>query len=192
MKQVFDEKRCLLLDGAMGTMLQKSGLKLGERPDLVSITHPETVEAVHRAYIEAGSDWVVSNTFGANGAKLQGCGCTVEQVVKAGIDAAKRAAAGTSARVLLDVGPLGELLEPAGTLKFEEAYELFRQVMTAGWKAGADGILLETMTDLYELKAGILAAKENTPLPVLASMTFEASGRTFTGCTVEALSLIHI
>lgn len=190
MEQVFDKKRYFLLDGAMGTMLQKSGLKLGERPDLVSITHPEIVEGVHRDYIEAGSDWVVSNTFGANGLKLEGCGYSVEQVVTAGIRAAKQAAAESSARVLLDVGPLGELLEPAGILKFEEAYELFRQVMEAGCKAGADGILLETMTDLYELKAGILAAKENTPLPVLTSMTFEANGRTFTGCTVEALAML--
>ena len=190
MKQVFDKDRVLLLDGAMGTMLQKSGLKLGERPDLVTLSHPEVVEAVHRAYIQAGSDWVVTNTFGANARKLAGCNHTVEEVVTAGVTAAKRAADGTSARVLLDVGPIGELLEPAGTLKWEEAYEIFRQVMVAGWQAGADGILLETMTDLYELKAGILAAKENTPLPVLTSMTFEESGRTFTGCTVEALALV--
>lgn len=190
MTQVFDTERVLLLDGAMGTMLQKSGLKLGERPDLVTLTHPEVVESVHRAYIQAGSDWVVTNTFGANARKLAGCGHTVEEVVAAGVQAAKRATASTSARVLLDVGPIGELLEPAGTLKWEEAYEIFRQVMVAGWQAGADGILLETMTDLYELKAGILAAKENTPLPVLTSMTFEESGRTFTGCTVEALALV--
>lgn len=190
MKQVFETGRVLLLDGAMGTMLQKNGLKLGERPDLVTLSHPEAVEAVHRAYIQAGSDWVVTNTFGANARKLAGCHHTVEEVVTAGVAAAKRAADGTPARVLLDVGPIGELLEPAGTLKWEEAYEIFRQVMAAGWQAGADGILMETMTDLYELKAGILAAKENTPLPVLTSMTFEESGRTFTGCTVEALALV--
>lgn len=190
MNRIFETSRYMLLDGAMGTMLQKSGLKLGERPDLLSLTHPETVEAVHRAYIEAGSDWIVSNTFGSNKAKLAGCGYSVEEVVTAGVTAAKRAAAGSSARVLLDVGPLGELLEPAGTLKFEEAYTMFCQVMEAGWKAGADGILLETMTDLYELKAGILAAKETTPLPVLTSMTFEENGRTFTGCTVEALAML--
>ena len=190
MNNIFEESRILLLDGAMGTMLQKSGLKLGERPDLVSITHPEIVQGVHRAYIEAGSDLIASNTFGANAKKLAGCGYTVEQVVTAGIAAAKQAAAGTKARVMLDVGPIGELLEPAGALKFEEAYEIFRQVMVTGWQAGADAILLETMTDLYELKAAILAAKENTPLPVLTSMTFEAGGRTFTGCTVEALAML--
>ena len=190
MNRVFETSRYMLLDGAMGTMLQKSGLKLGERPDLLSLTHPEIVEGVHRAYVEAGSDWVVSNTFGSNAAKLAGCGYSVEEVVTAGVAAAKRATAGSSARVLLDVGPLGELLEPAGALKFEEAYTMFCQVMEAGWKAGADGILLETMTDLYELKAGILAAKETTPLPVLTSMTFEENGRTFTGCTVEALAML--
>lgn len=190
METIFDQKRILLLDGAMGTMLQKSGLRLGERPDLVSITHPEVVQAVHRAYIDAGSNLIASNTFGANAKKLAGCGYTVEQVVTAGITAAKQAAAGTNARVMLDVGPIGELLEPAGALKFEEAYEIFRQVMVAGWQAGADAILVETMTDLYELKAAILAAKENTPLPILTSMTFEAGGRTFTGCTVEALAML--
>lgn len=190
METIFNQKRILLLDGAMGTMLQKSGLRLGERPDLVSITHPEVVQAVHRAYIDAGSDLIASNTFGANAKKLEGCGYTLEQVITAGITVAKQAAAGTNARVMLDVGPIGELLEPAGALKFEEAYEIFRQVMVAGWQAGADAILVETMTDLYELKAAILAAKENTPLPILTSMTFEAGGRTFTGCTVEALAML--
>lgn len=190
MNPVFDDHRILLLDGAMGTMLQKSGLKLGERPDLLSITRPELVESVHRAYIEAGSDLIATNTFGANAKKLAGCGFTVEQVVCASVETAKRAAAGTNVRVMLDIGPIGELLEPAGSLKFEEAYEIFREIVTAGAKAGVDLILFETMTDLYELKAGILAARENTTLPVLTSMTFEQNGRTFTGCTVEALALL--
>ncbi len=190
METIFNPKRILLLDGAMGTMLQTSGLRLGERPDLLSITHPEVVQAVHRAYIDAGSDLITSNTFGANAKKLGDCGYTVEQVITAGITVAKQAAADTNARVMLDVGPIGELLEPAGALKFEEAYEVFRQIMVAGWQAGADAILVETMTDLYELKAAVLAAKENTPLPILTSMTFEAGGRTFTGCTVEALAML--
>ena len=190
MNPIFDKSRYLFLDGAMGTMLQKSGLKLGERPDLLCITHPEVVEGVHRGYLEAGSDLIVTNTFGSNAKKLEGCGHTVEEVVAAGVAVAKRAVQGTQARVLLDVGPIGELLEPAGALKFEEAYEIYKQVVVAGWQAGADGVLLETMTDLYELKAGILAVRENTPLPVLTSMTFEAGGRTFTGCTVEALALL--
>lgn len=190
MNPVFDNEHILFLDGAMGTMLQKSGLKLGERPDLLCLTRPELVESVHRAYIEAGSNLIATNTFGANAKKLAGCGYTVEEVVCAGVETAKRAAAGKNVRVMLDIGPIGELLEPAGSLKFEEAYQIFREVVIAGEKAGADLILFETMTDLYELKAGILAAKENSSLPVLTSMTFEESGRTFTGCTVEALALL--
>ena len=190
MNKIFCKDRTLLLDGAMGTMLQKSGLKLGERPDLLSITHPEIVEGVNRAYVQAGSDLICANTFGSNARKLAGCGYTVEEVICAGVAAAKRAAAGTSARVILDVGPIGELLEPAGSLRFEEAYEIYKEVVLAGWRAGADLVKFATMTDLYEVKAAILAAKENTPLPVLAAMTFEAGGRTFTGCTVEALALL--
>ena len=144
----------------MGTMLQKSGLKLGERPDLLSITHPDVVERINRAYVEAGSDLICANTFGSNAKKLAGCGYTVEEVVAAGIGTAKRAAAGTAARVMLDVGPIGELLEPAGVLKFEEAYEIYKEVVLAGWRAGADLVKFATMTDLYEIKAAVLAAKE--------------------------------
>ena len=174
----------------MGTMLQKAGLKRGERPDLLSITNPDAVEAVNRAYVEAGCDLICANTFGANAKKLAGSGYTVEQVVSAGIAAAKRAAAGSGARVALDVGPIGEMLEPGGTLLFEEAYEIYKEVVLAGMRAGADLIKFATMTDLYELKAGLLAARENTSLPVLAAMTFEANGRTFTGCTVEAFAAL--
>lgn len=190
MNKLFSEDRTLLLDGAMGTMLQKSGLKLGERPDLLSLTNPGLVERVNRAYVEAGSDLICANTFGSNAKKLAGCGHSVERVISAGVAAARRAVAGTPARVILDVGPIGELLEPAGSLRFEEAYEIYREVVLAGWRAGADLVKFATMTDLYEVKAAILAAKENTPLPVLAAMTFEANGRTFTGCTVEALALL--
>lgn len=189
MNKIFDGKRYWLLDGAMGTMLQKSGLKLGERPDLLSITHPDVVERINRAYVEAGSDLICANTFGSNAKKLAGCGYTVEEVVAAGIGTAKRAAAGTAARVMLDVGPIGELLEPAGVLKFEEAYEIYKEVVLAGWRAGADLVKFATMTDLYEIKAAVLAAKENTPLPVLVSMTFEENGRAFTGCTVESFAI---
>lgn len=148
MNKIFDGKRYWLLDGAMGTMLQKSGLKLGERPDLLSITHPDVVERINRAYVEAGSDLICANTFGSNAKKLAGCGYTVEEVVAAGIGTAKRAAAGTAARVMLDVGPIGELLEPAGALKFEEAYEIYKEVVLAGWRAGADLVKFATMTDL--------------------------------------------
>lgn len=173
----------------MGTELQKRGLGLGERPDLVSITNPALVESVNRAYVEAGSDFICANTFGSNAKKLAGCGYPVETVIAAGVAAAKRAAAGTKARVLLDMGPIGELMEPAGSLRFDEAYEIYKEVCLAGARAGADALFFETMTDLYEVKAAILAAKENTALPILVSMTFEENGRTFTGCTVESLAL---
>lgn len=118
-----------------------------------------------------------------------GCGRSVEEVVSASIACARRAGQETSALVALDIGPLGELLAPAGTLAFEDAYEEFAQVIRAGAAAGADLVFLETMTDLYELKAAILAAKENCNLPVFTSMSFESRGRTFTGCTVESYAV---
>ncbi|MDD6174343.1 MAG: homocysteine S-methyltransferase family protein [Firmicutes bacterium] len=179
----------VLLDGAMGTMLQRGGLPAGERPELLNLSHPEQITAIHRAYVEQGAQIIYTNTFGANERKLAGTGASVEQVITAGVKAA-RAAAGENAFTALDVGPLGELLEPAGSLSFEEAYALFARQMTAGERAGADLIVVETMTDLYEVKAALLAAKENTKLPVFVTMTFEENGRTFTGCSVPAMALV--
>ena len=178
----------LLLDGAMGTVLQQRGLKPGELPELIGITRPELLRSIHREYIDAGSRVVCANTFGANALKLAHSGYTVEEVVRASIAAAKQAAAGTGTRVALDIGPLGELLEPMGGLSFEEAYSLFCQVARAGERAGADLAAIETMTDLYEAKAAVLAVKENTSLPVFATMSFEESGRTFTGCTIPSMA----
>ncbi|QIB68544.1 dihydropteroate synthase [Aminipila butyrica] len=189
MKNIFNRNEYVLLDGAMGTMLQSGGLELGERPELLSITHPDRITAVHRMYVESGADIVYANTFGANAHKLEGAGYTVEEVITAAVQAAKAACVGSDALVGLDVGPLGELLEPAGTLSFEGAYELFQEMVVAGEKAGADVIVFETMTDLYEVKAGVLAAKENTKLPIMVSMTFESNHRTFAGCTVEAMAM---
>lgn len=185
--QLFNNK-ILILDGAMGTVLQQRGLPPGGQPELLNLTRPELLESIHREYIEAGSRVVYANTFGANGLKLAKSGHSVEEIVTAGVAIAKRAAAGAGAFVALDVGPLGELLEPMGSLPFERAYELFREMVTAGAKAGADLIVIETMTDLYETKAALLAAKENTGLPVFVTMSFEASGRTFTGCTVVSMA----
>ena len=150
---------------------------------------PDTLTAIHADYARAGADILLANTFGANAKKLAGCPCTVEQVVSASIACARSAAAETGALVALDIGPLGELLVPAGTLRFEDAYAEFAQVIRAGAAAGADLVFLETMTDLYELKAAILAAKENCALPVFTSMSFESRGRTFTGCTVESYAV---
>ena len=188
-REVFDRKRFVLLDGGMGTQLQTRGLQPGQKPELAALEMPDTLTAIHADYARAGADILLANTFGANAKKLAGCPCTVEQVVSASIACARSAAAETGALVALDVGPLGELLVPAGTLRFEDAYAEFAQVIRAGAAAGADLVFLETMTDLYELKAAILAAKENCALPVFTSMSFESRGRTFTGCTVESYAV---
>lgn len=188
MANPFSENRFYILDGAMGTELQKAGLMPGERPELLTVTKPALVENVHRAYAQSGADFICANTFGCNAKKLAGCGYSVAELVTAAVACARRGAEGTGAQVMLDVGPIGELLEPNGTLRFEEAYELFKEIVLAGEQAGAALVLFETMTDLYECKAAVLAAKENTKLPVLVSMTFEANGRTFTGCPVEAMA----
>lgn len=188
-REVFDRKRFILLDGGMGTQLQTRGLQPGQKPELAALEMPDTLTAIHADYARAGADILLANTFGANAKKLAGCPCTVEQVVSASIACARSAAAETGALVALDIGPLGELLVPAGTLRFEDAYAEFAQVIRAGAAAGADLVFLETMTDLYELKAAILAAKENCALPVFTSMSFESRGRTFTGCTVESYAV---
>ena len=176
----------IYLDGAMGTMLQKSGLKLGHLPELLNITSPETVMNIHRQYIEAGSDIISANTFGANGYKLKDSGYTVNEVIRTGVANAKKVADG-KALVALDIGPIGQLMAPSGTMSFEEAYEYFKEEVLAGEEA--DVIFFETMTDLLELKAAVLAAKENSNKPVLASMTFEKNMRTFAGVSVEAAAL---
>lgn len=188
-REVFDRKRFVLLDGGMGTQLQTRGLQPGQKPELAALEMPDTLTAIHADYARAGADILLANTFGANAKKLAGCPCTVEQIVSASIACARSAAAETGALVALDIGPLGELLVPAGTLRFEDAYAEFAQVIRAGAAAGADLVFLETMTDLYELKAAILAAKENCALPVFTSMSFESRGRTFTGCTVESYAV---
>ena len=173
----------------MGTELQKRGLRPGQMPELAALTMPETLTAIHRDYVRAGAQILNANTFGANPKKLARTGYSLEQVVSASIDCARQAAAETGALVALDIGPLGELLAPAGTLAFEDACAQFAQIIRAGAAAGADLVMLETMTDLYELKAAILAAKENCALPVFTSMSFETRGRTFTGCTVESYAV---
>ena len=182
------QNKFLILDGAMGTVLQQRGLSPQGRPELLNLTEPELLDSVYKEYIAAGSQVIYANTFGANGLKLAKTGHSVEEVVGAAIAVAKRAAAGTGTLVALDVGPLGELLEPMGTLSFERAYDLFREMAEAGAKAGADLIVVETMTDLYEAKAALLAAKEAAHLPVFVTMSFDAGGRTFTGCTVASMA----
>ena len=187
--ELFKQNNTILLDGGMGTMLQASGLKLGATPEELNITNPELIESIHAKYAAAGSRIINANTFGASAHKLAGSAYSLEEIIAAGIANCKRACAPYGALAALDVGPLGELLEPSGTLAFEDAVAEYARIVKAGVAAGADLIFFETFTDLYELKAALLAAKENSTLPVLASMSFEAGGRTFTGCTVESFGV---
>ena len=186
--ELFRQSNTILLDGGMGTMLQAAGLKLGAKPEELNITDPALIEGIHAKYAAAGSRIINANTFGASAHKLAGSAYTLEEIIAAGIANCKRACAPYGALAALDVGPLGELLEPNGTLAFEDAVTEYGRIVRAGVAAGADLIFFETFTDLYELKAALLAAKENSTLPILASMSFEAGGRTFTGCTVESFA----
>lgn len=175
----------LLFDGAMGTMLQRgSSLKAGGLPELLCLTDPDAVTAVHRAYVEAGSMVVTTNTFGANARKLAGK-ARVQGIFDAAIACARQSAA---RYVAADIGPIGALLEPMGTLSFADAYDLFAEQVRAADAAGADLIIIETMTDLLEAKAAVLAAKENSSLPVFATMTFEESGKSFLGAAPDAVA----
>lgn len=184
------ENKIQFLDGAMGTQLQDKGLPAGASPELFMMEHGEIIEDVHAAYIDSGSDIIYTNTFGANAKKLSKSQYTVEEVITRAVQLAKSAAKRRNGvQVALDIGPIGELLEPNGYLPFEEAYELYRQQVVAGEQAGADLVIFETMSDLYEVKAAILAAKEHTQLPVFVTMSFEADHRTFTGCTTASFAL---
>lgn len=178
-----------ILDGAMGTELVKRKAPMGHIPEELNITHPEIIKQVHRSYLEAGSKLIYACTFGANGYKCRDSKYSVSEIVSAAIRNAKEAATDYDAAVALDIGSIGDILEPFGNLKFEEAYEIYKEMIVAGEKAGADCIVFETQTDLLEVKAGVLAAKENSKLPVLVTMTFEANGRTFTGTLVEAMAI---
>ena len=186
--ELFHQPNTILLDGGMGTMLQAAGMKLGTRPEDLNIENPELIRSIHAKYAAAGSRVVNANTFGASPHKLADSKYTLEEVIAAGIANCKQAVAPYGALVTLDVGPLGELLEPSGTLAFEDAVAEYGRIVRAGVAAGADILYFETFTDLYEMKAALLAAKENSTLPIMASMSFEANGRTFTGCTVESFA----
>ena len=181
------EKNFVILDGGLGTMIQASGVESGHIPEILNITHPEIIIDIHRQYVESGSDIFCTNTFGANSYKLKDSGYSVDEIIKAGVANAKKAADG-KALVALDLGPIGQLLEPTGTLTFEEAYNCYKEMIIAG--SEADLIAIETMTDIYEVKAAVLAAKENSDKPIFCTMTFEESGRTFTGVSVECMATV--
>lgn len=184
---LISNKEHVILDGGMGTMLQSSGLEIGGVPELLNITNTELLVSIHKKYIEAGADIIYTNTFGANSYKMKDTGYSIEELISSAIENAKKAAEGTNVLIALDVGPIGQLLEPTGTLSFEKAYDIFKQIVIAG--KSADVIVFETMTDLLEIKAAVLAAKENTSLPIMCTMTFEKNMRTFTGCGVSNMAL---
>ena len=181
--QALLKNKFVFLDGGMGTMLQSHGIQTEHIPELLNITNPEAIMKIHRMYAEAGSDIIYANTFGANRFKLENSGYSVAEVVGAGIRNAHSAVG--DKLVALDIGSTGQLLEPSGTLTFEEAYDAYKEIVLAG--SEADVIVIETMTDLYEVKAALLAAKENSNKPVLVTMTFEENMRTFTGVSPECM-----
>ena len=194
-------KELLFLGGGMGTLLQEKGLAPGELPEMWNVTHPEEIKTIHRNYIKAGSDIVLTNTFGANALKFHSADCSLENIVKTSVRLVKEAADETdiaedaadmtgdrrTVYTALDIGPTGKLLKPMGDLAFETAYEAFREVMIWGEEAGADLIHIETMSDTYELKAAVLAAKENTSLPVFATVIYDERKKLLTGADIPSV-----
>lgn len=185
------KKDLLIFDGGMGTQLQQSGMKAGEIPEVYNIEHPEIIIDIHSRYLKAGADFITTNTFGCNPIKMKDSGYCYCDLLKAAVKNAKAArdAVNKEAYIVLDIGPIGQLLEPLGYLTFDEAYEMIAsQVLMV--KDDVDAVLLETMTDLYEVKAGILAVKENSNLPVFVTMTFESNQRTLTG--TDPLTFVNV
>ena len=179
-------KEWLFFDGGMGSILQERGLAAGELPETWNITHPEEIQSIHRTYLDAGSDIINTNTFGANALKFPD---NLREIVESAVSNAKEArrqSGREDAYIALDLGPTGRLLQPMGDLPFEQAVELFGEVVRIGAAAGVDLVLIETMSDSYELKAAVLAAKENCDLPVLATVIFDEKGKMLTGGTVDS------
>ncbi len=182
-----DTSQFIYLDGAMGTMLQNAGLNVSIKPEEMNMKHGDIVGGIAQQYAQAGSDIVYANTFVANRHKLKDSEYSVEEVIFAAVEAARNATKEQESLVALDIGPIGLLVEPTGDLAFEEAVDIFKEMVVAGVKAGCDLVVFETMSDLNELRAGVLAAKENSNLPIFCTMSFEKSGRTYTGCSLEAM-----
>lgn len=177
-------KDLLIFDGAMGTQLQNAGLKAGDIPEELNIRQPELLKKIHKDYLKAGADFITTNTFGCNRLKMSEAKYEMKDMLLAAVENARQARceAGREkdAYIMLDIGPIGQLLEPMGTLSFDEAYDIIsEQIEIVGDRV--DGVLFETMSDLYEVKAGILAVKEHSELPVFVTMTFEQNGRTLSG-----------
>ncbi len=178
-------KGMLFFDGGLGSLLQARGLAPGELPETWNLSKPSEIISIHREYLEAGADIILTNTFGANRFKYD----NLSEIVEAAVSNAKTAIkeSGKRAYAALDLGPTGKLLKPMGTLDFEEAVSVYAEVVRIGVNAGADLILIETMSDTYELKAAVLAAKENSDLPIMATVVFDESGKLLTGGTPEAV-----
>lgn len=176
-------KGFIFFDGAMGTQLQSYGIKQGESSESWNKTHPEIITRIHKDYFEAGANIATANTFGANPLKIE----NVDEIVALAIANAKKAMTGNNQFVALDIGPTGKLLKPLGDLDFEDAVSAFAETVRAGARAGADLILIETMSDPYEMKAAVLAAKENSNLPIFATFVLDENGKTVTGCDISAM-----
>ena len=185
-------ERRIYFDGGMGSLLQARGLKPGELPETWNLSRPEIITEIHREYLDAGSDVVTTNTFGANHFKFKAeDGYSVKEIVTAAVRNAKNAiAAAGHGYAALDMGPTGKLLKPYGDLEFEDAYEAYKEVVLIGKAAGADLVIIETMGDGYELKAAVLAAKENSDLPVFATVTLDEKGKMLTGGNVESVTAL--
>ena len=185
----FLKENILILDGGMGTLLQERGLAIGELPERWSISHPELITEIHRAYFDAGSNVVNTNTFGANSLKFSDD--ELDAIVRAAINNAKAARSesrGTQEKwIALDIGPTGKMLKPYGDLDFEDAVEIFAKTIRLGAKYGCDLVFIETMNDSYEAKAALLAAKENCDLPVFVSCAFGEDGKLMTGGSPAAM-----
>lgn len=185
---MFQNNQILIYDGAMGTMLRAGKFQPGEIPDLYAITKPQSVADVHQGYLDAGANILCTNTFGSNRYRLAESGYHVDQVISAAVAIAKNVAK-DKALVSLDIGPTGAQLAPMGAVTFDQVYEAFAEVAVAGEKAGADCVSIETMYNMTELRAAILAVKEHTSLPILATMTFDPDGKTFLGVTCESFAM---
>ena len=181
--------RILFFDGGMGTLLQQAGLAPGELPESWNILHPDTILSIYRDYAAAGANFITTNTFGANRLKLHGSPYTAAELVESGVRLARQAVDETGRKdlfVALDIGPTGKLLKPMGDLAFETAVDAYREMVETGVRAGADCIIIETMGDTSEIKAAVLAAKENSTLPVFVTMVFDERGRLLTGADIPA------
>ncbi len=187
-------KKILFFDGGMGTLLQERGLQTGEVPETWNILHPDVIRQIHREYLSAGCNMVSANTFGVNAFKCKALDYTVDELVSAGVRLTKEAIAEVRGErdqpmySALDIGSIGKLLKPLGEISFDEAYHAFKEIVTAGDRAGADLILIETVSDSYEIKAAVLAAKENSSLPVVVTMIFDENGKLLTGGDVASVT----